>query len=449
METSGKRICCYSLLMTALLAGIYQLGHGIPLPGINSEYFSPIDGFATGTATISIFSLGYAPFLAGFVLVEIFSLILPAGRRLRSAGCAGRAKLNRAAIGTSIVLCVFQSFTVALTMEKIFAQYGFLLVTNPGWPFRLMTCVTLTTGSICILYIARLISLWGIANGFCILIAYSILTPFIGRMEFGIDSFQKIGTTFQIEYFGFLALALLLLFAYYRKPVTTTMMTSRSQSSVTLDLPLFPQGVVPLVWAFSVFNLLSLLGNDSGFGAGKQFESFWILLLGTTVLIMAFSAIGVALFSSRNRIVNNLPPGAHLDDNVDRLIRNQSIKGASVLALGSAVLLALERQFGWVHLIDYASLIFLAAITMDVIEQWRFSWNHGRGIELMELDNPHLASYLRKLLKSNGIDTVVQTYHYRRLSFFFSPLTKMRVLVAPKDGERARELIDCMNIKII
>jgi hypothetical protein len=86
---------------------------------------------------------------------------------------------------------------------------------------------------------------------------------------------------------------------------------------------------------------------------------------------------------------------------------------------------------------------------LDVIDQWKFPWKHGRGIELIQLDNPHLASYLKNLFQSKGIDTLVQTYRYRRLLFFFGPLFKMGILVAPEDSGRAMELIDWNCIQII
>jgi hypothetical protein len=164
---------------------------------------------------------------------------------------------------------------------------------------------------------------------------------------------------------------------------------------------------------------------------------------------VVFSAIGVAMFSSRKRIAQNLPPGVRLDDDPDRLLRNQAIKGTAVLAGGSAVLLTMECLFGSVPMPDYVNLIFLFAIALDVIKQWRFSWKHGRSVALIELDNPHLASYIKNLLESSGVNTVVQTYCYRRLLFFFGPLTKMRILVASENVEQARKLIDWKNIRIL
>jgi hypothetical protein len=86
---------------------------------------------------------------------------------------------------------------------------------------------------------------------------------------------------------------------------------------------------------------------------------------------------------------------------------------------------------------------------LDAIEQLKFFWKHGNSVELIELDNPHLASYLKGLFESRGVDITIQTYHYRRLLFFFGPLTKMRVLIDSEDAGSARELLNLKSIRII
>ena len=164
---------------------------------------------------------------------------------------------------------------------------------------------------------------------------------------------------------------------------------------------------------------------------------------------MVFSAIGLVLFSSKKRLAHNLPSGIQLNDDIEQRLRNQMIKSTAVLAGGSAILLLMEHLFAHVLIINFANLIFLTAVALDTIEQMRFFSKHGRSVELIELDNPHLASYLKSLFESSGVDTVIQTYRYRRLLFFFGPLTKMRMLIASEDVERARELLDLKNIPII
>jgi hypothetical protein len=117
-----------------------------------------------------------------------------------------------------------------------------------------------------------------------------------------------------------------------------------------------------------------------------------MLLIGTTVLIWVFSVLGVELFSSRERIVCNLPSGVRPEGNIGRLVRNQAIRSAVVLTAISGILIILNRQFERILSPDCASLIFLVVIALDVIEQWRFSLKRGRSAVLIELDNSHLAS---------------------------------------------------------
>jgi preprotein translocase subunit SecY len=449
MTAHGKKTCYYSLLITALFVGLYWLGKNVILPGVDSAYFSSINKFASSSGIVNIFSLGYSPFIAGFIIVEIFSLIIPMGRRMRRGGQNGRAKLNRAAMSISIVVCVIQSLSMALAMERTGALGSIQLVPSPGWSFRFLTCLTLTVGAVLVFYIAKLISWKGIANGFCILIAFDILTSTIRTLRLNLDAFQKMGPMHHVEYFGCVTVLLIILFAYCQRTATATVTTAESNSSVNFNIPVLPQGILPLVWAFSVFSLPSLISGLSVRGLNAQFPSFWPLLLVTTVLIVVFSAIGVVLFSSGKRIVRNLPPGVRLDNNFERLLRNKTIRGAFVLAGGSALLLILDSQFDQVPMPNYASLIFLVAIALDVIAQWKFSWKHGGSKALIELDNSHLASYLQNLLEKNHINSVVQAYHYRRLLFFLGPLTKMRILVASDENQQARELIDWKSLQII
>lgn len=244
MASNGMRTCGYSLLITAVLLALYGYGHTIKLPGIDYSVLAGITGYENTVGTVSIFILGIMPFVLGFIVVEILSMILPAGLRLRSSGSSGRARLNRASIFVCIGICLFQSIAVAIALER---SSNNLLVPNPGWSFRLMTCVTLTTGSLVIFYIAMLISLKGIANGFCILIAYDILTPIFRHLGFGPDRFQDIGELFKTGSFICLVIVLLLI-AFCQKTITANAETERVNVSIKFDLPTSPKGCFPLGW---------------------------------------------------------------------------------------------------------------------------------------------------------------------------------------------------------
>ena len=436
MTTSGERTFFYSFLATAFLVGLYWLGQQISLPGINEVVTAA--GFKS-----TIFMLGYRPFVICFIFVEILSLLLPIGRRIRRRASEGRKKLNKASIAASLVLCAIQALAVAIAMEKTN-----WLVPNPGWRFRLLIFASLMGGAILAFCIANLISRWGIANGFCVLIAADILSPIIRQLWVSPGDLQNAKPIGWNECFVAIVVVLLLI-AYYRRTATAKALTAEPDRTVNFDLPAFPQGILPLIWALGIFSLPASIRNVMNPGLGGQVVSFWIFLSGTTVLIVAFSAIGLVLFSSKKRLAYNLPSGIQLDDDIERPLRNQVIKGTAVLAGGSAILLLMEHLFAHVLIINFANLIFLSAVALDTIEQMRFFSKHSRSVELIELDNPHLASYLKSLFESRGVDVVFQTYHYRRLYFFFGSLAKMRMLIASEDVELARKLLDLKSIQII
>ena len=443
MTTSGERTCIYSFLTTAFLVGLYWLGQQISLPGINEvvQVGPPAARFKT-----TIFMLGYRPFVICFIVVELLSLVLPVGRRMRRRASEGRKKLNKASIVAGLVLCAIQALAIAITMERVT-----WLVPDPGWRFRLLIFATLVGGAILVFCIANLISQWGVANGFCVLIAADILSPIIRRLVVSPGDLWNGKPIVWFECFVAIVVVRFLI-AYYRRTATAKALTAEPVRTLNFDLPAFPQGILPLIWALAIFSLPAFTRNVIYPELGSQVVSYRIFLLVTTVLILlivVFSAIGLALFSSKKRIAHNLPSGIQLNDDIEQRLRNQMIKSTAVLAGGSAILLILQHLFGHVFIIGFANLIFLSALSLDVIEQMRFSWKHSRRLELIELDNPHLASYLKGLFESSGVDVVFQTYHCRRLYFFFGSLTKMRMLIASEDVELARKLVDLKSIQII
>lgn len=85
----------------------------------------------------------------------------------------------------------------------------------------------------------------------------------------------------------------------------------------------------------------------------------------------------------------------------------------------------------------------------DVVDQIRFTHRHEETVKLLDLDNVHLAAYLKALLPAKGVDVAIQAYHFRRLFFFLAPLFKMQVRVAREDEDRAWEILEQMDVAAI
>jgi preprotein translocase subunit SecY len=172
--------------MLAMLA-VYRVGSYIYTPGVNiqlvEQLFSQASGSVLGLinlfsggnlARMSIFALGIMPYITAAIILEIMVVVWPYLERLQKEGELGRRKITQYTRYLTIVLSVFQAFTIALTLERQ-TYAGQALVYNPGVPFILLTIITLTAGSTFIMWLGEQISERGIGNGMSLIIFASIV----------------------------------------------------------------------------------------------------------------------------------------------------------------------------------------------------------------------------------------------------------------------------------
>src|SRR5258707_11167530 len=101
------------LLLTLALLALYYFGHRLKLPFVNAEGVAGLEV----VSRFSLLNLGYTGLFSGFILVELFSVATSPGRRLRQGGAAGRDRLNRAALGTSLVIVAIQAVAIAIFLQ--------------------------------------------------------------------------------------------------------------------------------------------------------------------------------------------------------------------------------------------------------------------------------------------------------------------------------------------
>ena len=137
---------------------VYRLGSYIPLPGI-----SPLPGVSGNR--LSIFSLGILPYLSAAIFIQLLSMVSSKLRALPRAGEAGRRKIARYTIGLAIILTAFQAFGIASGLQGIPN-----LVSDPGGLFVLSTTVTLTGGTMFLIWLSDQITVRGIGNGLALML---------------------------------------------------------------------------------------------------------------------------------------------------------------------------------------------------------------------------------------------------------------------------------------
>ena len=175
---------------------IYRLGTYIPIPGIDPNILQDIfsqqaggilgmfDMFAGGAfGRMTIFALNIMPYISAAIIMQLLTAVSPHLEQLKKEGEMGRKKINQYTRYATIGLALFQSMLIALALEN--GQFGQGAVAFPGWEFRLMCVITLTTGTAFIMWLGEQITERGIGNGISLIIFAGIIINIpsgIGRL---------------------------------------------------------------------------------------------------------------------------------------------------------------------------------------------------------------------------------------------------------------------------
>jgi preprotein translocase subunit SecY len=180
------------VLFTLAMLGVYRIGNHIPTPGVNTDalallaeaqkntMFGLYDMFSGGNLSrVTIFALGIMPYISSSIILQLLTVVWPYLERLSREGELGRRKITQYTRYLTGVLAVVQALSIAIFLERqTNIQGGLPLVFNPGWGFRLLCVLTLTTGTIFIMWLGEQITERGIGNGMSLLIFAGIVVGF-------------------------------------------------------------------------------------------------------------------------------------------------------------------------------------------------------------------------------------------------------------------------------
>ena len=180
------------VLFTLGMLAVYRVGNHIPTPGVNSEalrilaeqaqntLFGMYDMFTGGSLSrITIFALGVMPYISSSIILQLLTVVWPYLERLSKEGELGRRKITQYTRYLTLVLAAVQSLGIAIYLERQTQIAGGLpLVYEPGWGFRLGCMLTLTTGTMFIMWLGEQITERGIGNGMSLIIFAGIVVNF-------------------------------------------------------------------------------------------------------------------------------------------------------------------------------------------------------------------------------------------------------------------------------
>ena len=185
------------VFLTLLLLAVYRIGVHVPTPGIDAAalsaffaqakgtLFSFIDMFSGGAfERLSVFALGIMPYISSSIILQLLTVVVPHLERLSKEGEAGRKKITQYTRYGTVLLSLIQGFGISVGLERMTGPGGELVVLDPGWGFRLMTMITLTSGTAFIMWLGEQITERGIGNGISLIIFAGI----VARMPLAISN---------------------------------------------------------------------------------------------------------------------------------------------------------------------------------------------------------------------------------------------------------------------
>lgn len=199
------------VIFTLLLLAVYRVGSQIVNPGINVEalaqlfarakdnIFGFIDMFSgQNMGRMTIFALGIMPYISSSIILQLLQVVWPYLERISKEGELGKKKITQYTRYGTVFIAVIQAFGIALFLERQ-VPGNLPVVLHPGWGFRLLTVLTLTTGTMFLMWLGEQISERGIGNGISLIIYAGIivgLVPAVSRtltdMKSGEMNFLKI-----------------------------------------------------------------------------------------------------------------------------------------------------------------------------------------------------------------------------------------------------------------
>ena len=360
------------VLFTLTILAVYRVGSVIPTPGVNTAALAILAEQAAGTmfglynmfsggnlAQVTIFALGVMPYISASIILQLLTVVWPYLERLSKEGELGRRKITQYTRYGTLVLCAVQAFAIAFWLESQTNIAGGLpLVYNPGWTFRLMVVLTLTTGTCFIMWLGEQITERGIGNGMSLIIFAGIVVNFPAGVLNSIDQVR----TGQIGLFRMILLTVAMILV-----IGAVVFIERGQRRVTVQyakrvvgrkqyggtsthipLKVNTGGVIPVIFASSLLAFPATIASALPAGGlaqtitdqmGNGMPLYYLLYMGG---IIFFAYFYTAIIFNPDDVAENMRkyggfvpgirPGKRTAEYIDTILTRITLVGAIYLA---------------------------------------------------------------------------------------------------------------------
>jgi preprotein translocase subunit SecY len=394
------------LLITGLLLIVYRIGIHVPTPGIDTQalasvfanqagtLFGMIDMFSGGALSrFSIFTLGIMPYISSSIILQLLTVVIPQLEKLSKEGDLGRKKITQYTRYGTVVLSIIQGFGIAVGLESVAAGAG-SVVYNPGWSFRIMTVLTLTSGTAFLMWLGEQITERGIGNGISLIIFAGIVARFPSGL---IRTITLIRTGEMNLFAGLFLLALMIVVigaiiyferAHRRIPVQYARRIVGRKiyggQSTHLPLKVNTAGVIPPIFASSILLFPATIANFAKNPVTEKLSqmmtpgNFVYEILYVSFIIffcyfytaVSFNPVDVAENMKKyGGFVPGIRPGKKTAEYIDRILTRITLGGAIYLCVICVLPSILISRFNVPFYFGGTGLLIVVGVAMDTIQQ--------------------------------------------------------------------------------
>ena len=392
------------IVFTLALLTVYRIGGHNPTPGINGEELSKFlsekggaimgffDMFSGGALSrVTIFALGIMPYISASIIFQLLTVVIPAIGKLAKEGETGRKKITRYTRYGTVVISAIQSFGIAVGLESM-AQGAF--IQNPGWSFRLLTMLPLTSGTAFIMWLGEQITERGIGNGISLIIFAGIVAGFPNAV---VSTFSLIQAgTLSIFFVIFLIVMMIaivgvIIFMERGQRKIPVQYAKRlvgrkvyGGQSTHLPLKINTAGVIPPIFASSIIMFPATIAGFIAIpwvqGIAKQLSPGTILYTTLYVgMIFFFAYFYTAIVFNPIDIADNLKkyggyipgirPGQKTSEYIYRVLSRLTFVGAIYLAVVCIIPEILISRFNVPFYFGGTSLLIVVGVALDTVSQ--------------------------------------------------------------------------------
>ncbi len=392
------------ILFTLALLVVARLGTFIPMPGIDPselarqlsqqhggvlDIFNMLSGGAV--QRMAIFALGIMPYISASIIIQLMTTVFPELDKLKKEGETGRKTINQYTRYGTVGLAALQAYGIAIGLE----HWGNVVI-DPGWFFRISAVITLTGGTILLMWLGEQITSRGVGNG----ISLIIMAGIVARLPTSISQLFESARTGAIDVpiillilIGFVLLVLLIVFMeraqrrllvqYPKRQVGNRMFGGESSH---LPLKLNVSGVIPPIFASSILLMPTTVANFNGQNVPDWLQAIltyigpgrplYLLLYATMIIFFSFFYTSI-IFNPEETAENlkkyggfipGIRPGKKTAEYIDFVLTRITVVGSVYLAFVCVIPEFLRTNYA-ILTFGGTSILIIVSVTMDTVAQ--------------------------------------------------------------------------------